>query len=335
MGTPFELGFRFPSAGTNLTNQIRMANVAESEGFDVVYASETWGFDAFTRLGYLASATSEITLGTAIIPVQSRSPALIAQSAITLTELSDRPTVLGLGVSSPQVVANWHGMEFEPALRRQREAIEIIRAVCRGESVDYQGDVYSIEFANNRLPTPNHPIPIRVGAQGIRNIELVGGFADGWMPLYIPIDRVSEMRETLERGATLQDRSVEDVNILPSVIGCVSQDGAAARDRCRGTISFYIGAMGGYHANVLARNGYEDTVATVQDHWSAGEYELARNAVSDDLLDQISISGTPESVAPILEEYKSQFDGVIIVPPSRSPFEEIRETIRSVGRYLR
>src|SRR5699024_2746042 len=100
---------------------------ADRLGYDAVMMPETWGREAFTRLGYIAASTNTVRLGTGIIPVHSRSPALIGQTVATLDELSRGRAFLGIGLSSPNVIESWHGVEFQPALRRQRETIEIVR----------------------------------------------------------------------------------------------------------------------------------------------------------------------------------------------------------------
>ena len=117
---------------------------AERLGVDSVWVPEFWGGDAFTPLAYLAAQTSTIRLGTAIAQLGARTPAMLAMTAMTLQALSDNRFVLGMGSSGPQVMEGWHGVPFDRPLRRTRETIEIVRAICAGERVEYHGEVYQL-----------------------------------------------------------------------------------------------------------------------------------------------------------------------------------------------
>lgn len=131
-----QLGLMLPGelAGVGLDETIGVAEHAEANGFDAVWKEETSGTNTFVTLGAIARTTSSIQLGTGIANVFSRSPTLLAMSAATLDELSDGRTILGLGVSSPPLIEQWHGTEYERPLRRLRETIEILRQAFAGET---------------------------------------------------------------------------------------------------------------------------------------------------------------------------------------------------------
>lgn len=327
----FDLGMPVPSTSAiSIPEQLTLVDHAESLGYDALFVAESWGREAFTRLGLFAAHTQSIRLGTGIVPVHSRSPTLLAQAAATLDEITDGRAFLGLGLSSPAVIESWHGIEFEPGLRRQRETIEIIKQALSGDTVEYSGSVFDLEHFHLRFDPPRDSLPIYVAAQGPTNCQLVGEFADGWLPNRIPVSRLSSARESLEKGARKRNRAISSIETIPYVTSCVLEDGEHARDRCREAIAFYVGAMGSYHYEAVARNGYRSVAETIHDHWQAGDHSKARDAVTSELLDEITLSGTPEDVAPILEAYEDIADMVVTLPPSTATLDEITATMRNI-----
>ena len=316
-------------------SQCRLATLAEAVGYDLVFFSETWGREAFARLGYLAAHTDRIQLGTGIIPIHSRSPALIGQAAATLDELTGGRAVLSLGLSGPHVIENWHGVEFKPALRRQRETVEILRKVLSGKVVEYHGRVFDLEQFRLRFEPPRSNVPLYVAAQGETNVELTGGFADGWMPNRVPRSALPDLRTHANRGARLQERDPAAVDTMLYVATCVLEDGERARTRVREMIAFYVGAMGEYHYNAIANHGFRETADRIRDHWQDSDRDAARSAVSDALLDEIAIAGTPNEVEELFETYDDVADTLVTLPPTTATQAEIEETVETIGNYLR
>src|SRR5207248_6694403 len=116
----------------------------ERAGADVVWVAEAYGFDSPTQLGYLAAKTQRVQLGTDILPIYSRTPALIAQTAAGLDELTHGRALLGLGASGPQVIEGWHGVPYDRPVQRTREIIEICRMVWRRDEAVYKGRAYTV-----------------------------------------------------------------------------------------------------------------------------------------------------------------------------------------------
>ncbi len=331
----YDLALPLPATGDVTTvEQCRLATAAEAAGYNLVLAPETWGREAFTRLGYLAAHTERIGLGSGIVPVHSRSPTLLAQAAATLDELTEGRAILGLGLSGPDVIENWHGVEFQPALRRQRETLEIVRQVLAGERVDYDGRVFDLRHFRLRFTPLRSNVPIYVAAQGETNAELVGGFGDGWMPNRIPVSALPDLREHVDRGARKQDRDPTSVATVPWVTTCILEDGDRARARCREMIAFYVGGMGDFHYDAVAEHGFRKTADRIRDRWDAGEKDEARAAVDDDLLDEIAIAGHPDDVDHLFERYDGIAETLALLPPTTANVEEILETIDHVGEQL-
>lgn len=332
MALPDELAFRLPSSGMDASKQMEIGRRAATTGYDAVLTSETWGYDAFTRLGYLAAET-DVALGSAIVPVHSRAPSLLAQAAGTLSQLGTGRTILGIGLSSPAVIENWYGAKFEPALRRERETIEIAHQILSGEPVEYEGRLFDLDFGPIRFDPPGD-VAIYLAAQGQTNKRLAGEFADGWMPTYIPLSNLDQAREPIVDGARARGRDPNEVATVPFLTTCVLEDGEHARERCRETVAFYIGAMGEYHYRALADHGYRNTADQIREAWNGGDHDRARTAVTDELLDDVALAGDPERVREHLQSLPDEIDMLVTVPPTQATSEEVEATVTNVGEIV-
>jgi len=164
---------------------ITYAVEAERLGVDFAWSAEAWGSDAVTPLAYLAAKTSRIRLGTGIMQIGARTPAMISMTAMTMAALSNDRFILGLGVSGPQVMEGWHGVRFAHPLQRTRETIDIVRMITRGERLTYTGEIYQLplpggegkSLVSSAQPRPN--LPIYLATLGPKNLELTGELANG------------------------------------------------------------------------------------------------------------------------------------------------------------
>ncbi|MDY7081689.1 MAG: TIGR04024 family LLM class F420-dependent oxidoreductase, partial [Halobacteria archaeon] len=239
---------------------------AEELGYDRVWLPETWGRDAVSILSTIAERTDEIGVGSGIFPVYSRSPALVGQTAATLHEASGGRFRVGIGPSGPAVIENWHGYDFGNPLKRTREYVEIIKEVQSGEPVDYDGEIFNLRGFRLRFEPPEPPAPIDVAAMGPKAVELAGRFADGWHALMFTPDGLRERFDDLERGAELGDRNLDNFRTLLMLTCCALEDGDRARQLARQHIGFYIGGMGTYYRDALARQGY-DVANEIHEAW--------------------------------------------------------------------
>jgi coenzyme F420-dependent oxidoreductase len=273
--------------------RVELAIRAERLGYDRVWLPETWGRDAVTTATSVARATDRVGVGTSVLPVYSRSPALLGQTAAALQEVSGGRFRLGLGPSGPAVIENWHGEVYDRPLRRTREAIEIVRRVLSGDPVEYRGEVFDLSGFRLRCDPPDPPPPIDAAGMGPKSVELAGRFADGWHALLFTPEGVRERLTDLRRGAELAGRDPGDLRTTLSVTCCALDDGARARDLVRGHLAFYLGGMGSFYRDSLARQGFEDVAREVHERWRDGDREGAAAAIGDDLLDDLAAAGTP------------------------------------------
>ena len=182
----------------DMKGTVEQVAALEKAGLDVVWVAEAYGIDAVSVMGYLAARTETVQIGAGILPIYSRTPTLLAQTAAGMDYVSDGRFILGLGASGPQVIEGWHGVKYDNPLGRTREIIEICRQVWRRERVEHDGKNYTIPLPEGQgtglgkpLKMITHPvrdrIPIFIASLGPKNVELTAEIADGWLPiLYIP-----------------------------------------------------------------------------------------------------------------------------------------------------
>ncbi len=198
---------------------------AERLGVAVCFSAEAWGTDAATPLAYLAAKTERILLGSGIMQISSRTPAMTAQTAMTLAALSGNRFLLGLGVSGPQVVEGLHGQPFAHPLRRMRETIAVIRQAFAGERLTYEGKHLTLprpggEGKALRLSLPPNPdLPIYLATLAPKMLELTGEFADGWLGTSFIPEAAAVYTERLAAGAVRAD----------SIAGCGMRNAEWAR----------------------------------------------------------------------------------------------------------
>ena len=321
------------AAQPGIDSLVDLAKRGERNGYAFAWLPETWGRDAVTVLTCIARETDEIGLGPSVVNVYSRSPALLGQTAATLQEVADGRFRLGIAPSGPAVIEGWHGLEFDRPLRRTREYVEIVRRVLRGERVDYDGEIFSLSGFRLRCDPPDDPVPIDAAGMGPKSVELAGRFADGWHAILFTPDGLEARLEDFRRGIDLGDRDPDDVRVTLSVTACALADGDRARELARRHLAFYVGAMGTYYRESLARQGYADAARDVAAAWANGDREAACARIPDDLLDDLAAVGAPDRAREELRKFEriDGVDDVAIGFPRGASSEEIEATIAALG----
>jgi F420-dependent oxidoreductase-like protein len=286
---------------------------AERLGASSVWVPEVWGQDAFTPLAYLAGLTTSITLASGIVALGSRTPALLAMSAMSVQSLSGGRFVLGLGTSGPQVMEGWHGVRWQSPVTATRETIDIIRIVTRGDRLTYEGKVFQLPLPDGpgrplRSMMPPAGLPIYVASLGPRNLALTGEMADGWIGnTFIP-ENASIFLDHLAAGATRAGRSLADLKmVIPVAVEFTDDVDEAAARHARG-YAFTIGAMGSkeknFYNDALTRQGYGPDVEAVQELWLSGRREQAAERVPVEIGLKTNLLGTPSMVRDRLRLYR-------------------------------
>jgi F420-dependent oxidoreductase-like protein len=292
-----KLGLILPyEGGLTFSEALALTERAEALDFDSVWTPEAWGTDAISILGALAARTTRIRLGTGIVNVFSRTPALLAQTAATLDLISNGRFILGLGTSGHQVVAGWHGVPFDRPLQRLRETVAIVRQVLRRERLHFTGEVFTLDQGLKLIAHPlRAEVPIYLATLTPGGLRLTGEVADGWIPTLFSPQHVDVFKPYLEEGARAAGRSVASVMIAPYVQVVIDDDRARARDALRPSVARYVGGMGSrtknFYNEVVQRYGFEAEARAVQDLYLSGKKLEAIRQVPDTLVDSISIAG--------------------------------------------
>ncbi|RQH01488.1 TIGR04024 family LLM class F420-dependent oxidoreductase [Natrarchaeobius oligotrophus] len=320
------------AAQPSVESLVGYARRAEKAGYERVSLPETWGRDAVTALTVIAERTETIGLASSILNTYSRSPALLGQTAATLQEVAGGRFRLGIGPSGPAVIENWHGLEYGNPLRRTRETVEIVRRVLAGETVEYDGEYFSLSGFRLRSEPPEPTPPVDVTGMGPKAVELAGRFADGWHGIVLTPDGVRDRLEDVSSGAALAGRDSEEVRVTVGVTCCALADDRRARELARQHAAFYVGGMGTFYRDSLIRQGY-DEAESIHDAWQDGDRKRAMAAVGDELLDELCAAGDPESARASLERFEA-IDGVDAVAvgfPRGAGESEIRETMDALA----
>ncbi len=297
------------------TDRAGLDEVVEAErlGVDSVWVPEFWGYDALTPLAAVAAVTHRIRLGTAIVQLGTRTPTMLAMSAMALQSLSEGRFLLGVGASGPQVMEGWHGVPFDRPVRRTRETIEIVRRVTAGERLVYDGEIHHLPLPGGegkplRSAVPAVHVPIYVASLGPANLRLTGAAADGWIGNSFFCETADVFFDQIRSGAESAGRSLTDLDLTVSV-GCeITDDVEEAGRRHAAGFAFTFGAMGSatsnFYNDAFERQGFGDDVAEVQRLWLAGDREAAAARVPIEIGLRTNLIGPPDEIRRRLREYR-------------------------------
>ena len=307
-GRPLRLAVEASAASPDAVDFVREA---ERLGVHAAWVPEMWGYDALTQIGYLAARTSAIRLGTSIVQLGARTPAMLAMSAMSAQQLSGGRFVLGLGVSGPQIMAGWHGVPFGKPVRATRETIEIVRMISRGDRLDYQGQIYQLPRPGHRairsMAPPVH-VPVYVAAIGPANMRLTGELADGWLGNAFMPESAAAFLAHLREGAARAGRTLADLDLQVPVAVEVTDDAEEAVARHAAGYAFTIGAMGSgtvnFYNDAFARQGFGEEVRAVQQLWQAGRRDEAARLVPHAIGEKTNLLGTPAMIRERLRRYR-------------------------------
>jgi len=314
---------------------------AERLGVDCVWSAEAWGHDAVTPLAFVAARTSRIRLGTGIMQAGTRTPALVAMTAMSLAAMSRGRFLLGLGVSGPQVIEGWHGIRFERPVQRIREMVEIVRRATRGERLEFKGSVYELPLPGGEgkalrsaaKPQPN--IPVYLATLSPRSLEMTGEIADGWLGTSFMPDHARVFFDHLETGARRAGRSLASLDLQAGGFVAFSDDVERLIPPRKPGLAFTLGAMGSrqhnFYNDAFKRAGYTDVALEVQRLWLDGQREEAAARVPDELVLKTNLLGTETMVRRRLELYRDAGVTTLRVEPSG---ETLEQRLATLGRLL-
>ncbi len=316
------LGLNAGYSGREMSLNLEPILEAERLGFDSIWTAEAYGSDAISPLAWIGARTTKIRLGTAIMQMPARTPAMTAMTAMTLDALSGGRFILGLGPSGPQVIEGWHGVPYGKPLQRTREYIDIVRQIlARKAPLEHHGEEYQIPYTGPRATGLGKPLmsilhgradmQIYTASISPKGIALSAEVADGLIPVWMSPERYDLYRPHLEQGFAKSGVAGkrEKFDVAPFVTCIVGSDLEKCRMPVKGMLALYIGGMGARNKNFYndytRRLGYEEAASKIQDLYLGGKKAEAMALVPDKLVDEVALVGPRERIAERLQAWKS------------------------------
>ena len=303
-----KLGFLLGYSGKHIQIPIDLIQQAESMGYDSVWTAEAYGNDAVTSAAYVLAQTSEIRVGTAIMQMPARTPAMWAMTAMSLDQLSGGRFIVGLGASGPQVVEGWHGVPYGKPVTRTKEYIQIMRKIFEREGpVEFEGQIYQMPNQSEGTTGLGKPrksilaaapgIPIYTASITPAGLRCAGEVADGVFPVWMDPNKYDVLGESIEQGFEKagNGKSLKDFDVAPFVTVAMNDDLDAAYDALRPWLALYVGGMGAkdknFYHDYATRLGYGDAADQIQELSISGKNPEAEALVPNTLLDEVSLIG--------------------------------------------
>ncbi len=331
--------------GSAVDEQVAVVREAERLGYSVAWVAEAYGSDAVSVVSWLTAHTQRIDVGSAVMQIPARTPAMTAMSAATLDLLGKGRFRLGLGVSGPQVSEGWHGVRFAKPLTRTREYVDVVRAALRRETLRHEGEFFPLPLPDGpgkALKMSLHPqrdhLPIYLAAVGPKNLELAGEIADGWLAIFFSPDHASETRASVRAGQERAGRADEPFDVAATVPVSIGDDLEACAAPIRGYAALYVGGMGSREQNfynqLARRMGFEKEAAEVQDLYLDRKHREAMAAVPLDFIDQTSLIGPPGRIAERLHAFAEAGVTTLTVTSFAAEAEGRMRDLRQVAEAL-
>jgi probable F420-dependent oxidoreductase len=286
--------------GIAAADLVALCRRAEGVGYESAWLAEVAGPESFSLGGAIAAAT-ELSIGIGVVPAGTRTPAVLAMGAATLSQLSGgRPVMLGIGSSSQVIVESWHGGRFSPPLVRVREAVEATRTLLSGDQ-EYTGSTVSTSRFRLASP-PEGPIGLLVGALGPKMLRLAGAVADGVCLNLMPESAVPEQIAQLRQGAAASGRSIpEEFIVMARFHTVVTDDVRRGRDLIRGGFGPYFAQP--VYNRFLAWCGWPEEAEAIRMAFAAGDRSGVAAALHDDVIDGVALIGPAGLVRERLAAY--------------------------------
>lgn len=316
-----KLGILGGGIGARVNINIDAIKHAESLGYDSVWTAEAWGGDAVTPATWILAQTDKINVGTAIMQMPARTPAMAAMTAMSLAELSGGRFICGLGASGPQVVEGWHGVPYGKPITRLKEYVEIMKAIiAREEKVSYDGQVYQLPYTGEGATGLGKPlksilhceedVPIFSASITPAGVAAAAEVCDGFFPIWMDPEKYSVFEPAIDKGfAAAGDKNLTQFEVSPFVTVIMGDDVDQCMMPIRANMALYIGGMGArdknFYNNYAKALGFEDAAVKIQDLFLAGKKDEAAAAVPAELIDACHLVGPAERIKERLARWKT------------------------------
>ncbi|GLZ08345.1 LLM class F420-dependent oxidoreductase [Actinomadura sp. NBRC 104412] len=283
-------GMTVPLTGVPLTEQRKIIEELPGLGYTDAWSAETNGTDAFTPLALASQWAPGLRLGTAIVPVYTRGPALLAQQAATLANLAPERFVLGIGTSSDTIVERWNGIPFTEPYKRTRDTLRFLRRALAGEKVTEEYETFAVRgFKIDGAPGTPPPIVLAALRPGM--LRLAAREADGAITNWLAPTDVRTVRGELG----------EEPELIARLFVCPTGDAEKARSIGRWMIAAYMNVpvYQAFHQWL----GRGEALRPMNEAWAAGDRKKALEVIPDEVVDDLVVHGTPEACRARIREY--------------------------------
>ena len=315
-----KLGLISGYSGRKINIPIDHVKHAENLGYESIWTSEAYGSDAVTPAAWILAQTEKIKVGTAIMQMPARSPAMAAMTAMTLAELSGGRFIVGLGASGPQVVEGWHGVAYGKPVTRLKEYVQIMKQIISREGpAVFDGDQYQLPYTQagstglgkplKSILTCDEEIPIYAASITPRGVAAAAEVCDGLFPIWMDPEKFNVFKKPIQDGfSKAADKSLLDFDISPFVTVVMGDDVEQCMAPIRGNMALYIGGMGArdknFYNNYTQKLGFEDEALKIQDLFLSGRKDEAMAAVPSELIDACHLIGPPDRIRERLQRWK-------------------------------
>jgi F420-dependent oxidoreductase-like protein len=315
-----KLGLISGYSGRKLSIPIDAIEHAESLGYESIWTAEAYGSDAVSVAAWILAQTTKIKVGTAIMQMPARTPAMAAMTAMSLAELSGGRFICGLGASGPQVVEGWHGVPYGKPVTRLREYIQIMKQIfARQGPTLFEGTMYQLPYAGEGSSGLGKPlksilhceeeIPIYAASITPNGVAAAAEVADGFFPVWMDPEQFHVFEEPIQRGFARAggDKDLSQFDIAPFITVIMGDDVEQCMMPIRGNMALYIGGMGAreknFYNDYARRLGFEEAAAKIQDLYLAGRRDEAMAAVPAELIDACHLVGPADRIRDRLQRW--------------------------------
>lgn len=313
-------GITVPFTGVSLAEHETLVHELPDLGYTDAWSSEAFGADAFSPLALASTWAPQLRLGTAIVPVYTRGPGLLAMQAATMAEAAPGRFVLGIGTSSPVIVEQWNAASFTEPYNRVRDTARFLRAALAGHKVTEAYDTFEVRGFRLERP-PEQPPPIMLAALRPGMLRLAAREGDGVITNWLAATDVSTIREVVG----------PDVELAARLFVCPTEDAEVARRIGRRLISSYMTVP--VYRKFHEWLGRGEKLARMNELWSAGERKAAGAAIPDDVVDELVVHGSPERCRENVRQYVESglTTPMLAVIPAGDDAREMASSVRALA----
>ena len=315
-----KLGILAGAGGAKIRINLDRIKHAENLGYDSVWTAEAWGGDAVTSATWMLAHTTRINVGTAIMQMPARTPAMAAMTAMSLAELSGGRFIAGLGASGPQVIEGWHGLPYGKPITRLKEYVKIMKQVFKREApLSFEGELYQLPYKGDGATGLGKPlksilhceedIPIFAANITPKGVAAAAEVCDGFFPIWMDPEKFSVFEDSIDEGfIKAGEKDMTQFEVSPFVTVSIGDDLEQCMAPIRSSMALYIGGMGArdknFYNNYAKAMGFEEAAIEIQDLFLAGKKDEAAAAVPAELIDACHLVGPADRIKDRLQRWK-------------------------------